>query len=280
MNAFDGNPMGTERPVGVNLMQREVLLGALPFALLGLTFIWIDLVRFLQLNQLATSSLYALLGAYAFLVACLGVGWTRGFPRWSYPYLCFVLLFSGYWTTMTTPQVGLFGYIFQRNEFWGWRAWLLPLCMAVVALVMTRSLRPLLRLVQNIWQDWTLATFALYGTMPLLMWWSVDETRGLYPVVHLAVTSLVLTLGAIVYLRSTEPRCRAFALLIAVTLAATIALVGGAFYWDGRIEPWMRQPPQRWFAAVVQGLMLLPLWLALFFSPALLGLFRASRAKV
>jgi hypothetical protein len=46
------------------------------------------------------------------------IGWIKGFPRWSYPYVGHVIVFSLYMVNVATP-----GFLFGR-ELWGWRAWI------------------------------------------------------------------------------------------------------------------------------------------------------------
>jgi hypothetical protein len=175
---------------------------------------------------------------------------------------------------MTTPQFAVFGQTFRSNEFWGWRAWLLPIIVAVAAALATRSLHPFRQFLERIWQDWTLVTFAFYGTLPLLMWWSIDETHGIYPVIHLLATTMLLSAGAVAYMRSTGLQQRGVFLLVSVVFSSILALTGSALYWDGHVEPWMSQAPPRWYNAFASGLVLLPVGLALFFSPALIGISR------
>lgn len=96
------------------------------------------------------------LSCFVFPVVLLGIGWVKGFPRWSYPYVGFVLLVSGYMMHVATSGLRIFNYTFGRKDLWGWRAWIPFFVMAAIALLITRSLRPLLKLFANISEDWTL----------------------------------------------------------------------------------------------------------------------------
>ncbi len=259
--------------------RRDIVLGTLPFALFGLVTLSTEIAGLLHMGMFLGLTLYLLLGCYALFVTLAAIGGRRGFPRWSYPYLGFILVFSMYWMSVTMPPISILGYTFQHNGFWGWRAWVLPVIALMAVVLTTRSLRTLQQLVENVWNDWTLGTFALFGILPLLTWWSRDETHGLYPVLYLAATTILLSLGAAAYMRSTAAHPRALALLLGLGFSALIMIIGSAFYWDGRIEPWMSQPAAHWYDAVASALVQLPLWLAVFFSPAIIGLGRRVRAN-
>ena len=146
--------------------------------------------------------------------------------------------------------------------------------IAVIALLLTRSVRPLLQLVTRVWQDWTRLSFGLYGIMPLVVFISFDEVNKGYQLPFMLVLTLVLAGGALAYMRSARTWQRALALLIGLTLSWAVTTVGTAIYWDGRLEPWGE--PDRWYEIVGRNAIAGTVLVALMFTPALLGLLRRS----
>ena len=143
---------------------------------------------------------------------------------------------------------------------------------AVIALLLTRSLRPLLQLVTGVWHDWTRLSFGLYGLMSWLVWVGVDENRSPYMTAYLVASTVVLTGGALAYMRGAKTSQRALALLAGVASSSAVTTVGNAIYWDGRWEPWMRGLPDRWYQIVWNGAIAGVVFVALMFAPALLSL--------
>ena len=55
-----------------------------------------------------------------------------------------------------------------------------------------------------------------------------------------------------------------------------MAVMGGVFYWDERVEPWMRTTLDRWYVATAKGILALAVMMTLMMAPAVLGLVRGS----
>jgi hypothetical protein len=172
-------------------------------------------------------------GSYLFILAGLLAGWVKGFPRWSYPYLGYSLIFPLWLAHVASPGLQLLGHRFTPNEVWGWRAWLGLEAVAVLALLSTRSLRPLARLLAGIWRDWTRLSLALYGTLPFVIWILFDEVHSPYRLPFLIVTSLALAAGALAHMRSTTPGRRMASLLAGLTVAWLVGTAGLSAYWHG-----------------------------------------------
>jgi hypothetical protein len=254
----------------------EALAGMVPFLVIGLARTIIALVEERPYVWLGYVALWLFTGGYLALLIGFGVGWVKGFPRWSYPYAGYVLVFTLYFMSVEISGLRIFNYIFGSNDPWGWRAWIPFLVMAVIALLLTRSMRPLLQLVTRVWQDWTRLSFGLYGIMPLVVFISFDEVNKGYQLPFLLVLTLVLAGGALAYMRSARTWQRALALLIGLILSWTVTTVGTAIYWHGRLEPWMREEPDRWYEIVERSAIAGTVLVALMFAPALLGLLRRS----
>jgi hypothetical protein len=216
----------------------ETLAGMVPFLLHPVFFIFGSAMAALvkawsppEPVLLTISSALALTYAGAYMTV-LGVGWVKGFPRWCYPYWALGLAFSSLLVGAATPGLRILGYTFEHDELWGWRAWIPVLVVAVVALLLSRSVRPLRQLVTGIWHDWTRLSFGFYGLLPLVLIIVFDEVHGEGP--YMAVLSVILAMGALVYMCSSKTWQRALTLLLGMTLAWTAATVYLAIYWHGR----------------------------------------------
>jgi hypothetical protein len=254
----------------------EALAGMVPFLVIGLAWTMRALVGERPYVWLGYVAFWLFIGGYLALLVGFGVSWVKGFPRWSYPYVGYVLVFTLYFMRVATPGLRIFNYSFGSNDLWGWRAWIPFLVIAVIVLLLTRSVRPLFRLGTGIWQDWTRLSFGLYGIMPLVVVMSFDEVNKGYQLPFMLVLTLVLAGGALAYMRSARTWQRALALLIGLILSWAVTTVGTAIYWDGRLEPWMRGEPDRWYEIVGRSAIAGTVLVALMFTPALLGLLRRS----
>jgi hypothetical protein len=200
-------------------------------------------------------------GILALLPVGLCIGWIKSFPRWSYPYVGHVLIFSLYMVQVATPGLRVFGYSLFGRELWGWRAWIPFLVVAAVALAVTRSLRPLAKLFTNIWNDWTLLTFGMFGFMPLVIFIGFDEVDRLYSLYFMVILGLLMPAMALLYMRGSHPWQRTMALLIGILLTTAITAVAPTLYWQE--NGWVL-PLQVAIAGVILVLFM--------FSPALIGL--------
>jgi hypothetical protein len=218
---------------------------------------WIIVVSYL---------LWLLLAGFAL---ALGVGWVKGFPRWAFPYWGLGLLLSLYMQEAATPGLVLFGYTFGPRELWGWRAWV-PVLLAICGgLVWTRSLKPLRELASGVWNDWTRLSFALYGWLPQVLPIFLDEIRGVQP--FLIAFDLVLAVGALAYMRSTDTTRRVASLLIGLTTAWAGATIYKAFYWNvlgemgpAWVTPWTQTVGQMsWTWAIITIILCVPVLLGI-----------------
>ncbi len=239
----------------------EALAGMVPFLVFGLTMALSEyLVR--PVWSAYGTTVYCFVASYFVLLIGLGVGWVKGFPRWSYPYGGLVLASTWWWMGLGSPRVGIFN---------GPGAWIPLLVMSAVALLLTRSWRPLRQLLERVWHDWSSLSFGLYGCLPLVIWLFFDEVIAPYAAPYLVATSVILAAGALAYVRSARTWQWALALLMGMTLAWGVATVGTATYWHGLQRPWMMEPGH-WYG-VVQGMVIAWGVLAgLIFAPALLSL--------
>jgi len=179
--------------VGSRASWGEALMGALPFLLFGLAHFLIA-IHLLGKPTDMGSRPWLLYGSGLLLLIAIGlaIGGIKGYPRWSYAYLGMAVFLSSNYSNGTFYGVA-----------YGWRFWV-PLVVAILLpLLATRSLRPLARLIQGAWNDWTRLSFALYAVLlPLYtilffeVKWGTDELSGL------AIDTLLLAAGAVAFLRS------------------------------------------------------------------------------
>jgi len=207
------------------------------------------------------------------LMIVLIVSWRKGFPRWSFPLWVLMLIFSLFMMNVATPELWFFGYTFSSSEMWGWRSWIPLVIVVVIALVWTRSLRPLGDLIGGVWRDWTRLSFALYGLLPFALIIALDEIIGDEPV--LLMLDIVLALGAVVYMRVTQEWQRALALLIAMLVCWSAATIFKAAYWSVPHEQGLAWVTP-WESTVRNMLMMGGGILTVMFAPALLGLVRRA----
>lgn len=205
-----------------------------------------------------------------------GYGWVKRFPRWSYPYVALTFLMGWYMGGFTTPGFQVFGYPIFGAEIWGLRAWI-PFGVALLlALLVSRSLRPVLVFFTNMIEDWTLASFALFGCLPWMVLVAFDEMDRLFSLYFMVGLTIFLVGSAYAYMRSRSTARRAISLLIGVVVTWTGTTVANAVYWSGRVEPWMWQGPEYWYEIVPRMLIGLVFLLIIIFLPALLSLIPRS----
>lgn len=239
----------------------ETLAGVVPFLVFGLGMTLYEILpRRLVVGPIGFWCYVAL---YVIGVIGLGVGWVKGFPRWSYPYAGLVLFIRGWWS----DRDNLSGWFFigpaSTILFW---------VMMGIALLATRSLRPLGQFFKRIWHDWTLLSFGLYSIVPLvLLNVAFDFVTGNYPLPYPVASSFVLAGVALAYLRSSRMAQRAFALLAGMTLCWAVATVEVAIYLDKAPKL-----PGYWAGDIREMLSYWGVLMALILAPALLGLLRRS----
>lgn len=264
---------GGAREVGAALQDvhgpgswNEALAGMMPFLVIGLADAWYEYLSYHGRSWSTTRWFFA--ASYLVLLIGFAVGWVKGFPRWSYPYVGWTL-FIHLLGNRTVSGLWIFS---------GLGEWIPLLVVAVIALLLTRSVRPLRQLVTGVWQDWTRLSFVLYAIVPVLVMASFDEVTKPYPIPYLAASSVALAGGALAYVRVAKTSQRALALLIGMTLSWTVTTVGYTIYgWTAM--PWKTEPGPWYMEA--RGMVIY--WsglLAFLLTPALLGLLRRGVESV
>ena len=211
----------------------ESLLALGPFLLLPLIY---GIALVLQPGMKSSEAPYLarilslgfFLAALGFMWVALVTAWKKGFPRWTYPYLGFILLLVLYLSTFSGT---LFGFYFNGS----WWLWITVLVIPVIGLLWARRLTPLYQLFNAIRQDWTLVSFVFYGLLPLIVMAAYDEVHdaGLMQILG----SLILAGGALFYMRSNGTWQRIASLLGGFSLAWGVTVTYLAIYWATTPSP-------------------------------------------
>ena len=231
----------TETWVGRRAPWGEALIGALPFLLFGLAHL---LEGVAELGGHYGPALHLLDGSLmdgplhrpaiiltapmgVYFVSALGLlfGVYKGFPRWAYPYLGMALYFGWYYGN------GRFYGVFYDS----W-AWLLLFIAIVLGLLLNRSLQPLTRLLQGVWNDWTRLSFAFYAfAVPVFTVIFFDDAWGVFQLYGLFFDTVLLAAGAVAFLRTRIIWGRVLALVAPVLILVGKGVLGG--WWDRQFWP-------------------------------------------
>lgn len=239
---------------------KAALLGALPFLLFGLAYLLEGIAAlgghfgpaFNLLDgtfpnkplNLPAIILTAPMGVYFLTALGLLLGVIKGFPRWSYAYLGMSIFFGLYYSNGR-----YYGVVYDA---WAW----LPFFTAIIlGLLLTRSLRPLARLLQGAWSDWTRISFALYAfAVPVFTVIFFDDDWGVIQLYGLAFDTVLLASAAVAFLRSRSNWGRVLSLEAAVVILVTKGILGGWFGGLRRAPGW----PVILLITIYVGFLLLP----------------------
>ena len=205
---------------------------------------------------------------YLVSLAGLAVGWGKGFPRWSYPYVGLVLATTFMLVSQSdSEEPALVNLLFSL-------CFATPFLAAVTVLLLnSRSSRHLRQFVKGVRHDWTRLSFAVYGVLPVGVIIAFASLEASYGLLYLAASTTALVAGALLYMLSARTWHRVLALLLGLTLAWALATVAAATYWHGRQVSWMAAPGNG--VAIARGsAMGWGALVALTLAPALLGLVR------
>jgi hypothetical protein len=206
---------------------KEFLTALLPFSLTGGI---LPLLNYLGRARIVSGMFGAVivLPMLGLFIVLLMVGAKKGMPRWSLPYLGFLLsilslyLFSAIFGTPIyllfrdfRDQSLLFVDILWDGIYW------YGLLFAIFLLVILSRVFSTFQRFKN---DWTLLCFVLYGAVPFALWITFDEYAGDEP--YTLSAFLVLTVGAWFYLHSNGEWRRFGLLFVALTVAMFIVAVG------------------------------------------------------
>jgi len=213
----------------------EIVLGLLPFVVLGTAVVLFEAP--LKPGPAAGVAIVVAgvlgVGGYVLILAALLWAWLKEFPRWSMPYLGYGLIFALYFSFVATPGVVLFNIPVWGSEVWGWRACAPVGLVVLVGLLLSRPpWKPLFRLFENIWKDWTFLAFGLYGFLPLILPILQDEMDHAYTLWPTLIAVLIVVAGAALYLVYARKPFRSAFLLGGMFLAVLAVSIPANYYWD------------------------------------------------
>jgi hypothetical protein len=248
----------------------ETFLSTLPFALFGV-------VCMIGKIRVPWIGIYADLTFYFFILLGLLIGLIKAFPRWAYSYLGWSLLFAWWWAPMYTRGLKIFGYT-MGNEAWGWRA-LCPLIITFgIAILMTRSIRPLRELVLGIWQDWTLLSLAMYSFVGFIML-LYDDVRPPYLIVFMTASTLLISASVWIFMRSESHLHRLGILLGGFFTGLLIDRICAATWDFNAYYGLPAQPPMPWYGTLIEMIVITVVWSPIILLPVVVGLIRSTVNK-
>jgi hypothetical protein len=219
-------PVGKER-----LSWAETLAGLWPFLIFGPVSILLAYPYPMPEWRVVLSS-RILMASVALFPLGLGIGWFKRWPRWSYPYLGLALLVLGGFVGNA-----IFRAVFEVGPEWPvWPQVMIAIGVFAltigVLLLAARAWRPLRSFYEGVRRDWTQLSFGLFVSAGILFG-LIEHEEDPALTVFVFFPSLIVLLGAFVYLRSATKVQRILALLISLALAIGVRAAGGKLFYGG-----------------------------------------------
>jgi len=230
----------------------QALIGALPFLAFGIC-------RMIsKADQLPIRGLDYEMVVYGLSLVGLLIGWIQGFPLWSYSYLGWSFLLAYFNTNW-----GFYG----DPDFQVW----IPFGITVlIAILWTRSLGPIKKLFQDIWNDWTrlsLAMFAFVG----FVWLIYDENHHPQLLWFILAGTLVISAGVWFFLRGSSLKIRVFSIIGSWAASDVFSRICYAT-WDYRAYYGLPESTRTWYQSLGMATGIFAFWSAIIFWPALIAL--------
>jgi hypothetical protein len=209
-------------------------VGIFPFVLLGIMALAFEFPREWGSGELfRTIGGVLMFGGYLVILIGLLFGALAGFPRWSFPYLIYSVVFALYISNASTPGLVVFNIEMWGRELWGWRAWV-PLGVVII-LVPILNRHPW-KLLKSLWNgvanNWSHLTFGLYGLLPLFILIGLDEMDNAYSFPAAVGGVVFILIGAIFYLRLKSRFWRTFSLFAFAFLSILAIMATSNLYWN------------------------------------------------
>jgi len=209
-------------------------VGIFPFVLLGIMALAFEFPREWGNGELfRTLGGLLMFGGYLVILVGLLIGALAGFPRWSFPYLIYSIIFALYISHASTPGLVVFNIEMWGRDLWGWRAWVpLGVVMTLVPILNRHPWQLLKSLWVGVVKNWSRLTFGLYGLLPLFILIGLDEMEDTYSFPAAVVAVVFILAGAILYLRLKSPFWRTFSLFLFAYLGILVVMAISNYYWD------------------------------------------------
>jgi hypothetical protein len=209
----------TPDPVGADSSWKVGVVAVLPFA------VWLLPSLFALLNvPLPIRTAWVSISQWFYrLLPLIGIiaGWSKGFPRWSFPYVGLGILSIG-----VPPALRLVAVVHSEPILLAG-----VLAAAGIVVLIARVWRPLRRLDENIRRDWTQLTFGLFTALLLAQSLIYDPVPFDYQVPFEFTSSLIVVAGALLYWRSRTKSARVASLFIPAALALSVATASRIGYF-------------------------------------------------
>ena len=232
----------------------QAFLGMLPFLAFGLSSM---LSKVDDLFDFRTYYIY--IAFYILALVGLLIGWIRDFPLWSYSSIGWTLVFAWWWTEMRT-------YGFD----WGYRIWIPFGTTVLIALLWTRSLTPIKKILLESWNDWTRLSLAMY-TFIAFMFLIYDENHHPYLLAFMFISTLATAAGAWFFLRSSNLKGRITSIFGGFVAIAVIGGISEAT-WDWRAYYGIAEMLVPCYLTILRIVISLSFITLILFWPALIGL--------
>lgn len=207
---------------------------------------------------MANPFVYSLIGLFFILLL---LGFAKGLPRWSMPYLGMLLaLFSVY-------SVSVFIYAYYGGYDLYERSWMLGalvnqmylwsgLIVFVLLVVMASAILPVFRPFRR---DWTQLCFLVYGTAPFAVVLAFDDYQGVESFTLLALS--IQASGIWFYLKTHGKWKRFLVLFAGLTLSMWTVGISKVILAPG--QSWFRGNALDWWGPEMMSPVIMWVWLAL-----------------
>ena len=198
---------------------RTSLLATIPFGLFGLAWAFSNS----GFNAPALIQMFLFIISVISMFVLLGIGWIKNFPRWSFPAIGFCLLFSMFFMMMIISGIsdGVLG-------LWAWTPLIITL---IISFIIKPSSEPIKKIIDRIKEEPALILFALYGFAPIFVWILSDEMYTIWMIFIALISTVILSSGIYLFLRSDRKRTRLISMIISGLLAVIITYTASTIYW-------------------------------------------------
>lgn len=215
--------------------RNETLAAMAPFVMFGVLPVFMSV-----LDTFTAIPLWLQVALRIFLVfsvlSLLVIGFFKGVPRWSFPYLGLPLPVASMLLLDLLPEFpAVFNKLYAISWFYGAFVFggltLMGVFLSVFLLVLLTGVIPKFYSFHlRLREDWTLLCFLLYGTVPFSLLILFDEYMNEEP--YLMLAFLALAAGAWFYLRNDHPWKKFLSLFGGMTLSMIFSMVGQAILYD------------------------------------------------
>ena len=212
----------------------EVWAALAPFLLFGAQPTLLGYFRVSDLIPLWLDIIFVII-LWSFGLSLILIGFAKRFPRWFMPYIG---------VPMPIISLVLFNSLMEKWEgVWWYRLpwflsafiqqgllWMGLFFLVVLLLVSTRLIPGSRPFHQRLRNDWTLLSFIIYGTMPLVLLITYNEYKNVEPFMFLSL--VILAAGGWLYLQSYESLKRFMYLYVGAALSMLVVAIGKAVLLD------------------------------------------------